>query len=129
MEKNTLSIIIVLAILIGGVYYFLGNSKDKNSIEQKTKITASVVQVTKFYNGEEGYSLSIPEGNTSTCVWTWVGGSGAIPDSKTTTVATNATEKHVAMFGDYIDSLWDFKVSCTNDFGDQYTGVFPSQKN
>lgn len=132
MEKQTQSknnLIVIVIILVAVAYYFGTQSKKPYSgSEQKTKIEVTTLQVTKFYNGEEGYSLSIPEANSSTCIWTWVAGSGSIPDSRTTTVNRNATEKHFVMFGDYIDAQWDYKVSCTDDFGNQYVGRFPSSK-
>ncbi len=86
------------------------------------KVQATTVQVSKFYNGEDGYSLSIPTGNRSTCVWTWEGGSGAIPDSATT-YAETATEKHTHTY--YGES--NYKVNCFDDFGNQYVGIFPTE--
>lgn len=104
--------------MIGGVYYFWTNS----TAAPVTNISAASVQVTKFYDGENGYSLSIPGGNSSTCIWTYEGGSGRIPYSETTEART-ATEKHT--IHDFGYSNW--KVSCVDDFGDSYTGFFPQE--
>jgi hypothetical protein len=125
MEKqshNTGGLLIIIALIGVGIYYFVNNPTSPAS---KTKIEATTLQVTKFYNGEWGYSVSVPEANTSTCIWTWVAGSGSIPDSRTTTINSNATQKHIVMFGDYIDAQWDYKVICIDDFGSQYVGKFP----
>ncbi len=102
-------------------------------VQPNTKVNATTVQVSEFYNGQYGFSLSIPSGNTSTCTWTWAGGSADVPYSQTT-YANTATEKHTITFGtspngegvDIAGSLYDFKVTCVDDFGNQYTGVFPS---
>ncbi len=80
-----------------------------------------VVQVSSFYNGSAGYSLSIPTGNKSTCVWTYAGGNADVPYTQTTS-ANTATEKHAISA---TDGFYDFKVTCVDDFGNQYTGVFP----
>lgn len=125
-KENTWVIVLVIGLLVyGGYKYFSKNEvSQNNSMVQTTNITATQVQVSRFYDGEEGYSLAVPGGNTSTCNWTYVGGNGAIPDSETT-FANNSSEKHLVHFGDYLDSYWDFKVNCTDDFGNQYVGVFP----
>ena len=99
------------------------NSDPTTNVVPNTQVKATTVQVTTFYNGQNGYSLSIPSGNSSTCIWTWVDGSGAIPFSRTT-YANSATEKHTIEIS---DTASDWKVSCTDDFGNQYIGVFPSQ--
>lgn len=85
--------------------------------------TNNTINVSKFYDGKNGYSLSIPTGNKSTCVWTWVGGNAQIPDTQTT-LANTATEKHHISFPD-MALLSEFKVNCTDDFGNSYQGIFP----
>lgn len=85
------------------------------------KIDATIVDVGRFYNGQNGLSLSIPSGNMSTCIWTYNAGSGRIPNSITTDART-ATEKHtISVYGDEED----LKVTCVDDFGNNYIGVFP----
>jgi hypothetical protein len=109
------SLLFVTTMFITGC----ANSESRQNIETKS----STVQVSKFFNGKDGYSLSIPTGNNSTCIWTWSAGSGRIPDSKTTK-ANSATEKHtIQIYG----GEEDFKVVCVDDFGGKYDGVFPAQ--
>ena len=52
---------------------------------------------------------------------TYVDGNAAIPYSETTQAKT-ATEKHTIHIS---DTATDWKVSCVDDFGNQYTGIFP----
>ncbi|MCU0660162.1 MAG: hypothetical protein MUD00_00915 [Candidatus Pacebacteria bacterium] len=116
-------IILIVIAIIGGGAYWLGNSQSKNptiDVKTNTTIKATGVLVGTFYDGKEGYSLSIPSGNSSTCIWTYIGGNAAIPGSETT-YARSASEKHTIYSYDY----YDWKVSCMDDFGNQYTGTFP----
>lgn len=95
--------------------------------KSSTTIEVSTIQVSKFYDGRDGYSLSIPSGNTSDCIWTYAGGTGQIPYLETTSAKTS-TEKHAIYFDPGTsDLLYSFKVTCINDFGDQYKGIFPTQ--
>lgn len=123
--------LIAVVLIIGGILYFSVNTgleKSNNpttNVKTNTQISATTVQVAQFYNGQDGYSLSVPSGNNSTCTWTWAGGSANIPYSQTT-YANTATEKHTITFpSGSIDSLYSFKVSCTDDFGNLYVGTFP----
>lgn len=100
-------------------------------VRPDTIINANSIRVGNFYNGEFGYSLSVPSGNNSTCIWNWAGGNARVPYSETT-YANTATEKHVLSFGkapngDAIENWgYDWKVTCLDDFGNQYIGIFPS---
>lgn len=120
------TVLIIIAIIAGGAYW-LGNSEGKSNptidVKTDTIIKATSVQIGTFYDGKEGYSLSIPSGNSSTCVWTYTGGNASIPYSETT-YAKSATEKHTIYSYDY----YDWKISCVDDFGNQYTGIFPKTK-
>jgi hypothetical protein len=130
-EKNNYQsvwIIVGLLLIIFGFYFNKLPKNDTDKLETKKQIKVTSLQVTKFYDGDWGYSLSIPDANNSTCIWTWVAGNDAIPDSRTTSVNRNTTEKHFVKFGDYIDAQWDYKVSCVDDFGNNYIGVFPVEK-
>lgn len=130
--KKILKIIplfILLSILTGCNYKIVKNSNSNENqtidIKADTRIGVTSVPVGTFYNGKDGLSLSIPSGNKSTCVWTYSAGSGQIPYSVTTEAIT-ATEKHsISVYGDEEN----FKVNCTDDFGNQYVGIFPSQNN
>ena len=84
------------------------------------KIEVTAVKVNPFYNGEEGFSLSIPSGNNSTCIWTYSGGNAVVP-YKEITNANTATEKHTILSGDF----YDFMVVCVDDWGNRFIGVFP----
>lgn len=114
--------ILVVALIAGGFYWMSNNQSGNPTIDVKTNtsIKATTIQVGTFYDGKEGYSLSIPSGNSSTCIWTYTGGNAAIPYSETT-YARSATEKHTIYSYDY----YDWKVSCVDDFGNQYVGSFP----
>lgn len=92
-------------------------------VNPNVKVEATQVQVASFYDGEYGYSVSIPSGNRSTCVWNWEGGNAAIPDS-TTTYADTATEKHTVT---HYGNNHNYTVNCFDDFGNQYVGVFPTE--
>ena len=117
--------ILVIALIAGG-FYWMSNSQPSNptiDVKTDTSIKATTVQVGTFYDGKDGYSLSIPSGNSSTCIWTYTGGNAAIPYSETT-YARSATEKHTIYSYDY----YDWKVSCVDDFGNQYVGAFPKSE-
>jgi hypothetical protein len=92
------------------------------NIKTNTTIKATEVAVAKFYDGKDGYSVSIPSGNSSVCTWTYAGGNAAVPYIETTS-AKSATEKHTV----YSYDSYDWRVSCVDDFGNQYVGVFPSE--
>ena len=132
-NKNSLTRLLAI-IFIGFILYaVLGGFADETNQQQSSNSTTDVgsnvrveatpVQVTSFYDGEYGYSVSIPSGNRSTCVWNWEGGNAAIPDS-TTTNANTATEKHTVV---HYGNSHNFKVNCFDDFGNQYVGVFSSE--
>ena len=134
--RNSLLWLIVFVIGVSLFIYFNFGSEIKNWMEQSASdnptidikpnatVGATKINVGTFYNGQEGYSISIPSGNRSTCIWNWTGGSGAIPDSATTNAET-ATEKHTMIY--YPGSTYDYKVNCFDDFGNQYVGVFPAE--
>jgi hypothetical protein len=91
------------------------------NVAPDNKINATTVPVGTFYDGKNGFSLSIPSGNQSTCIWTYSAGSAQVPYSITTDAKT-ATEKHtISVYGDE-DNL---KVTCVDDFGNNYIGSFP----
>ena len=108
------------------------NSRESLNVESKPveketptpTNTRGSLNVSKFYDGSEGWSVSVPTGNESICTWTYAGGNGAIPYIDTTR-ANTATEKHVLRFDSGMDFLYDFKVTCTDDFGNEYIGKFP----
>ncbi|MFZ3012035.1 MAG: hypothetical protein WA060_03530 [Minisyncoccia bacterium] len=117
--------IIAIMIIAGGIYWFSKNSDVRDptiDVKANTEIKATSIQVGTFYDGEDGYSLSIPSGNSSICTWNYNGGSGVIPYIETTS-AKSATEKHVI----HSDDFYDWKVSCKDDFGNSYVGVFPTE--
>lgn len=91
-------------------------------VKTNTKVEATIVKVALFYDGKDGYSISIPSGNRSTCVWNWEGGSGQIPYSQTT-YAETATEKHTIQTD---GGFYAYKVNCFDDFSNQYVGTFPT---
>lgn len=124
-SKNTSGIWVLVILVIAGGWYFFGRNNQTDpttSVETDTSIKATTVKVGTFYDGQNGYSLSIPSGNSSTCIWNYEGGNADIPYSQTT-YARTATEKHTIYSGDY----YDWKVSCVDDFGNHYIGVFPKQ--
>lgn len=148
-SNKSYQIVVVIAIIIAVLIVFkaiklTSNSSDTlesnvpNFLDKKTdttptnpvidknpniKVSATKINVDKFYNGEYIYSISIPSGNRSTCIWNWTGGSGAIPDS-TTTYANTSTEKHTITY--YADN-YDYIVNCFDDFSNQYVGSFPTE--
>ena len=132
-NKNSLTRLLAIIFIGFLLYAVLGGFADETNQQQSSNSTTDVgsnvrveatpVQVTSFYDGEYGYSVSIPGGNRSTCVWNWEGGNAAIPDS-TTTYANTATEKHTVV---HYGNSHNFKVNCFDDFGNQYVGVFPNE--
>lgn len=121
--KNSSWIIVAVIVAVGVYWASTSLNTGKNptiDVQPNTKVQATTVQVGTFYDGKDGYSLSIPSGNSSTCIWNYTGGNAAIPYSETT-YARSATEKHTIYSYDY----YDWKVTCLDDFGNQYTGVFP----
>jgi hypothetical protein len=131
-KDYTLIIVVFLVVtIICSVLYFVSNRDSKKEEEDiyvkspgkeiKEELDFSVVDVGRFYDGLDGFSISIPSGNISVCVWTYNAGSGVIPNLITTEART-ATEKHtISVYGDE----GDLKVFCVDDFGDKYIGVFP----
>ena len=126
---RTLKIIVVIALMfiLGGCSYKVVKNQNNNienptiNVENNTKIEATIIKVGTFYDGNDGFSLSIPSGNSSVCIWTYAAGSGHIPNLITTKAST-ATEKHtIPVYGDEEE----LKVSCVDDFGNQYVGLFP----
>jgi len=126
------AVMVIIVVAVGAFY--IGKNSNINQaqnnqadptidVKSDTKVNATIVKVATFYNGQDGYSLSIPSGNKSTCIWNYEGGSADIPYMKTTN-ANSATEKHTIMIygGNY-----NYKVNCFDDFGNQYVGVFPKQ--
>lgn len=118
--------VIIILVLIAIIYY--SNKKEISNnptidVKPNTEVQVTTIKVAKFYDGQDGYSISIPSGNSSTCVWNWEGGNAAVPYSKTT-YANTATEKHTVTY--YSGSEYNYKVNCFDDFGNQYTGIFPS---
>ena len=124
-QQSKIGWVVVVILIVAGIYWFSTNNGGHNptlDVKTNTEVKATTVQVGTFYDGKEGYSLSIPSGNSSTCIWTYTGGNAAIPGSETT-YARSATEKHTV----YTYELYDWKVSCVDDFGNQYIGVFPTK--
>lgn len=122
MKKQTVVLLLLVSVILMGVGCSKQVENPTISVKPNIKVEATSVNVAKFYDGKDGLSLSIPSGNRSTCVWTWAAGSGHIPYSVTTNAET-ATEKHtITVYGDEED----LKVSCFDDFGNQYVGIFPS---
>lgn len=76
------------------------------------------VEVSTFYDGKNGYSLSVPTGNESICVWNYTGGNAAIPGIETTSARN--VQKHLI----YDYDRYDWKVYCVDDFGNHYSGKF-----
>jgi hypothetical protein len=117
----------ILTLTLSGCSYKITketNEVIKNPIittSNDTRIEATTVKVGAFYDGQEGFSVSIPSGNSSTCVWTYNAGTGRVPYSVTTNAIT-ATEKHIIyVYGEEED----LKLTCVDDFGNNYTGIFP----
>jgi hypothetical protein len=122
-HQSKIGLVVIIILIAGGIYWYSQNSGVKNptlDVKTDTKVLATTVQVGTFYDGKDGYTLSIPSGNSSICTWNYTGGSAAIPYIETTQ-ARSATEKHTIYSYDY----YDWKVSCVDDFGNQYVGVFP----
>lgn len=120
---------ILLLVILSLSFYGCSSKTVENpttKVSPNTIVEATRVQVGTFYNGNDGFSLSIPSGNNSTCIWTYDGGSASVPNSITTN-ANTASEKHAITFPPGTKDLnYNFKVSCVDDFGNQYVGVFPT---
>ena len=122
-QQSKIGLVVIIILIVGGVYWYSQNSGVNNptlDVKTDTKVSATTVQVGTFYDGKDGYTLSIPSGNSSICTWNYDGGSAVVPYIETTS-AKSATEKHTIYSYDY----YDWKVSCVDDFGNQYVGVFP----
>jgi hypothetical protein len=126
MENRSSQIwtIVVVAVIVAGLAYWIGSQQTVSNptfdVKADSSVKASAVQVGTFYDGKDGYSISIPSGNTSTCLWNYTDGNAAIPYLEITS-ARNATEKHTI----YSYTGWDWQVLCADDFGNYYTGTFP----
>ncbi len=129
IKKRYYLLIFLVVILIPVIYVILNNNKKEEVIIPKGENNIISVTETKevqayvFYDGKYGYSVSIPSGNSSTCIWTYEAGSGGIP-YKEITEARTATEKHtLSLFG----GEEDLKVICVDDFGNNYKVIIPEQ--
>ncbi|NBD73909.1 hypothetical protein GVX82_02620 [Patescibacteria group bacterium] len=114
---------IIVAGVVAVAAYWIGSNQAVNNptfdVKTGSSVKAANVSVGTFYDGKEGYSVSIPSGNTSTCLWNYTDGNAAIPYLETTN-ARSATEKHTI----YSYTGWDWQVLCADDFGNYYTGTF-----
>lgn len=97
----------------------LGFDTDTSMVRNENK-----VPVVGSNHSEEGFSLKVPRGNTSSCVWTWVAGTGDIPGTQTTYSSSTVSNSH-HLAADFFNGR-DFKVGCTNDYGEYYEGQFSS---
>lgn len=133
--KNSQLVIILflsLIVVVVGFLFFQNLNKNNESEpevkekevvnEQVISSNYNVIEVGTFYDGQNGYSISIPSGNKSICTWTYSAGSAQIPYLETTEART-ANEKHTLS---YYGGEEDFKVFCVDDFGNQYIGSFPN---
>jgi len=131
-NNPTASIVIgglLLSLILFLIYQFSGvdlkNPQPENiSTVTQTSVSANnnKVTVTGGNYSEAGFNLSVPRGNISSCIWTWVAGTGNIPGSRTTDSTSAIANSH-----QFIAELFngrDFKVGCTNDYGDYYEGQF-----
>lgn len=91
-----------------------------NQVSRGIEANSSVVRSINY--SEEGFSLVVPRGNSSSCVWTWVAGTGDIPGSETTNSTSGESNLH-KLVTDLFNGR-DFKVGCTNDYGEYYQGIF-----
>lgn len=98
-------------LILGAIIGFLISNAGSLSADK-------YLDVTKFYNGKDGYSLSVPTGNQSKCIWTWESGNASVPNIIGTT-ANSATEKHTIEW--HTDSR-NLTVNCVDDFGNLYKG-------
>ena len=94
-------------------------------ITNTPSVTANENTIPIYTNIAGSFYLTVPRGNKSTCTWTWIEGSGAIPYSQTT-YALAGQQHTITIAGVEGSTVDDFKVTCVDDFGDQYIGV-PSQ--
>lgn len=120
---------LLLLIAIFLIYRFggidLNNPKPENiqAVTQTSVVTKeNKIPVTGSNHSEEGFNLKVPRGNSSSCVWTWVAGTGDIPESQTTDSTSDASNLH-KLPADFFNGK-DFKVGCTNDYGEYYEGQF-----
>ncbi len=111
MKKALIFVVAMLALLVlgNGVYSYLNNTPDTKR-----------VPVSTFYDGNDGYSISIKTGNTSTCTWNAADRNSGMPHRETTVVWTIA-DQHTVYANDY----YDWIVTCVDDLGNHYTGIFP----
>lgn len=132
-ENNAQLVIILLSIFILVIVGFLFFNNFNQNGESGTEVkeaeikneqvisnNKNVIKVGNFYDGQNGYSISIPSGNSSICTWTYSAGSAQIPYLKTTEART-ANEKHTLS---YYGDEEDFKVFCVDDLGNVYQGDF-----
>lgn len=123
MPKKFSSLLLILLAIIYLVPY-KGECADKNKKLDHSNIKTKMLNVGKFYDGEEGYFLSIPGGNESRCIWTYAGGNAGVPYIEVTSAKT-ATQKHA--LHPPSSFTYGFKVICVDDSGNVYNGIFPKE--
>lgn len=121
MTKEDRYIVIIGLLLIPLIFliFLFTNGRIKESEVQD----AQTIDVVRHYDGEDLYSLSIPTGNRSACIWTYYAGSGHIPDMKYSYAETSSEKNTLYFYGDE----YDWKVRCVDDWGNLYIGKFPTE--
>lgn len=131
-NNQTFAIVVgglLLLMIVYAIFRFSG--VDLNNLkaeplrfESKTSMVSSENKLPVFGSNysQEGFNLKVPRGNTSSCVWTWIAGTGDIPGTQTTHSSSSALNSH-HLAADFFNGR-DFKVGCTNDYGEYYEGQF-----
>jgi hypothetical protein len=144
----TLAVALLVAFLFGA--YHLGTRSNKADVIDMVATTTPVISTTTQAAPTQGstnkpsagvpdvtkvnvdmynvrgrtFSIQVPTlAFTSTCIWTYTGGNHAIPYSETTT--TETPRSHVLGPFDDGSNLYDFAVTCVDELGRKFQGVFP----
>lgn len=122
---------IILALILYLIYILSGinlNNPVKQEVQheimnmQSTHANQTETILVNGSNYNDGFKVEVPRGNSSTCVWTWVAGTGSIPGSETTHSVSDNQNIHTFSAG--LFNGRDFSVGCTNDYGEYFQGSF-----
>lgn len=120
-EQGIIRLVLIAVLLFIFILVNTTISLARKNDSSRDKI--SKIKIGTFNDGQDGYSLSIPTGNESRCIWVYEGGNHSIPGIEVTSART-ATQKHTLRFPDKA-LIFNLKVHCLDDFGNVYEGVFP----
>jgi len=89
-----LCLVLYLIYSVSGVDLNDPKQEKDQVVQSPTLSHENKVNVTGTNFAREGFSLNVPRGNKSSCVWTWVAGTASIPGSQITDSTSDVLNLH-----------------------------------